>query len=290
MQEGAMSFSRIAERSGGVSSIRVMSFNILNTDANWERRARVIHNGLHELDPDIVAFQETMMIDGKDQVECVVDAGFHIVQSGDRDKVELGVSIASRWPIDRQEEIDFQVTQRQDTPSIKALIAEIAAPEPFGRLIVVNHPPDAQPERERERELQTVRVAQRLEELAANPEIHAVIMGDINAEPDSACMRYLTGKQSLEGSSVCYRSAWQRIHLDQGCHTYTPANGIYASHTWDWPFSQLDHILVRIGGNGQPTLDIAACELAFNEPVDGIWASDHFAIVADLAIPEVGQR
>jgi endonuclease/exonuclease/phosphatase family metal-dependent hydrolase len=284
-----MPFSRIAPRSGREFSIRVMSFNILNTDANWERRARVIRHGLHELDPDIVAFQETEMIDGKDQVECLVDAGFHIVQSGDRDKVELGVSIASRWPIERQEEIDFQVTGRQVTHSIKALIAEIAAPQPFGRVIVVNHPPDAQPERERERELQTVRVACRIEELAAGPETHAVIMGDINAEPDSACMRYLTGKQSLEGSSVCYRSAWQRMHPDQPCHTYTPANGIYASRTWDWPFSQLDHILVRIGGKGQPTLDIIACERAFDELVDDVWASDHFAIVADLALPKGGQ-
>ena len=285
-----MSFLKIAPRSSRASSIRLMTYNILNTDADWERRAEIIRSGLQALDPDIVAFQETMMIEGRDQIKRLVDAGFHVVQSGDRDKGELGVSIASRWPIERQEEIEFQVTDRQETPSIKALIAEVAAPEPFGRLIVVNHPPDAQPERERERELQTVRVARRIEELAANPETHAVIMGDINAEPDSACMRYLTGKQSLEGSSVCYRSAWQRIHPGEPCHTYTRANGIYASRTWDWPFSQLDHILIRVGDKGQPTLDITACELAFDEPMDEVWASDHFAVVADLAIPEAGTR
>jgi endonuclease/exonuclease/phosphatase family metal-dependent hydrolase len=285
IQEGVMAFSRIAPRSNRSSSIRVISFNILNTDTDWERRSTVISDGIHDLDPDIVAFQETVMIDGKDQVERLVDDGFHIVQTGDRDKVAMGISISSRWPIESHEEIDFHVTDRQDTPSIKALVAEIIVPEPFGRLIVVNHPPDAQPERERERELQTVRVAQRIEQRATNPEIHAVIVGDINAEPDSACIRYLTGKQSVEGSSVCYRSAWQRIHPGQPCHTYTPANGIYASRTWDWPFSQLDHILVRIGSKGQPTLNITACELAFDEPVNGIWGSDHIAVVADLTLP-----
>jgi hypothetical protein len=34
-----------------------------------------------------------------------------------------------------------------------------------------------------------------------------------------------------------------------------------------------------------PTLDIAACTLAFDEPIEGVWASDHFGVVADLAVP-----
>jgi len=40
--------------------------------------------------------------------------------------------------------------------------------------------------------------------------------------------------------------------------------------------------MVRSGEHGAP-LDVVRCELAFDRPVDGVWASDHFAVVADLA-------
>ncbi|MDQ3780276.1 MAG: hypothetical protein M3354_07010, partial [Chloroflexota bacterium] len=59
---------------------------------------------------------------------------------------------------------------------------------------------------------------------------------------------------------------------------------------WDWPFQRIDHIFVRCGERGGPTLEIAACALAFAEPVDGVWASDHFAVVADLFVPAPHER
>ena len=43
--------------------------------------------------------------------------------------------------------------------------------------------------------------------------------------------------------------------------------------------------MVRCADHG-PTLDVSACERIFEEPVEGVWASDHFGVVADLAIPE----
>ena len=32
-----------------------------------------------------------------------------------------------------------------------------------------------------------------------------------------------------------------------------------------------------------PTLDVSSCERIFDEPVDGVWASDHFGVVAELS-------
>jgi hypothetical protein len=42
--------------------------------------------------------------------------------------------------------------------------------------------------------------------------------------------------------------------------------------------------MVRSGVHG-PTLQVADCRLAFDQPVDGVWASDHFGVVADLVAP-----
>ena len=32
--------------------------------------------------------------------------------------------------------------------------------------------------------------------------------------------------------------------------------------------------------------EITSCERVFDEPSDGVWASDHFGVTADLAVPE----
>jgi endonuclease/exonuclease/phosphatase family metal-dependent hydrolase len=50
------------------------------------------------------------------------------------------------------------------------------------------------------------------------------------------------------------------------------------------PARRIDHVFVR-GDERGPTPRITACELAFAEPVGGVWASDHFGVVADLEVP-----
>jgi hypothetical protein len=41
-------------------------------------------------------------------------------------------------------------------------------------------------------------------------------------------------------------------------------------------------VFVRCTDHG-PTLDIRDCERIFDEPVDGVWGSAHFGVVADLS-------
>jgi len=45
---------------------------------------------------------------------------------------------------------------------------------------------------------------------------------------------------------------------------------------------RIDHVFVRCTDHG-PTLDIHDCERIFDEPVDGVWGSDHFGVVAGLS-------
>jgi endonuclease/exonuclease/phosphatase family metal-dependent hydrolase len=47
---------------------------------------------------------------------------------------------------------------------------------------------------------------------------------------------------------------------------------------------RIDYLLVRCGDHG-PTLPIADCRRVFDQPVEGVWASDHFGVVADLELP-----
>jgi endonuclease/exonuclease/phosphatase family metal-dependent hydrolase len=116
---------------------------------------------------------------------------------------------------------------------------------------------------------------------------HVVLAGDFNAAPDSASVRFWRGLQSLGDTSVCYRDAWESAHPGDPGHTFSPRNPLVVTGGDNWQLElgrRIDYVMVRCGDHG-PTLDVRACERIFEKPVEGVWASDHFGVVADLAIP-----
>ena len=261
---------------------RVVTLNLWGIRGDWPARRRVIAAGLRELRPDLVAFVEAITTDDYDQVVDLLGDGYHVAHQAEREPDGQGVSIASRWPIEEVHEVDLNVTPRTADFACTTLVAKITAPEPFGPLVFVNHVPSWQLQYEHERELQALAAARFVEELAGDR--HVVFAGDFTADPDSAGVRFLTGRQSLDVTSVCYRDAWESAHPGEPGETFTPGNPLV--YDWDWPFRRLDYVLVRCGEHGGPTLAISSCERIFDEPVDGVWASDHFGVVADLELPQ----
>jgi len=248
----------------------------------------VLIDGLRDLGPDLAAFQEPIKTDTYDQVVDLLGPAFYVAHHdaglvGDAN--HHGASIASRWPLGEVREVDLNLTPRTADFPCTTLIAEILAPEPVGPLLFVNHLPSWQLDFEHERELQAVAAARVVEELVAqrSSPMHVVLAGDFDADPESASVRFWCGRQSLGGMSVCYRDAWESAHPGDPGHTFTPLNPLVADP--DWPFRRIDYILVRCGEHGGPTLEICGCARIFDEPVDGVWASDHFGVAADLAVP-----
>jgi endonuclease/exonuclease/phosphatase family metal-dependent hydrolase len=283
-----MSVSSISSRGRGSGvPIRLYTHNIWGRHGDWPARRMVLIEGIHALDPDLITLQETIVLDDYDQVADLLGDGWHIAHSRERAPDGTGISIASRWPITAVHEPGLNVTPRTGDFDCTAIIAEIDAPAPFGPFLLVNHFPDYQVDHERERELQTVLVARAIEDRIARQPTHVLLSGDLDAEPDAASLRFLSGKQSLDGISVCYRSAWDAVHPGEPGGTFVAANPLAPD---DWPYQRIDHILIRCGEHGGPTLRIAGCELAFNEPVGNVWASDHFGLVADfLSVSDQGQ-
>jgi endonuclease/exonuclease/phosphatase family metal-dependent hydrolase len=279
-----MAVSTIPERrAASADHVRLLTHNIWGREGHWDDRRRALIDGLDELRPDLVALQETILTDVYDQAVDILGSGFRVVHSRVREENGSGITIGSRWPIANARELDLKVVSpRTDAFACTTLIAEIQAPPPVGPLLVVNHFPDYQVDHEVERERQTVIAARALEAMHAANARHVLWAGDLDAEPDAASLRFLSGKQSLDGISVCYRNAWDSAHPGEPGHTFTPLNPLAPA---DWPFRRIDHIFVRCGAHGGPTLRTSACELAFGEPIDGVWASDHFGLVADLALP-----
>jgi endonuclease/exonuclease/phosphatase family metal-dependent hydrolase len=274
--------------------VRVATLNIWGRRGAWEERRRVLVEGFRELGPDLVAFQEAVVNDGYDQVTDILGPGYHVAHQREReahrrDSTEdgQGVSIASRWPFGEVREVNLDVTPRTGDFAHTTLLAEVLAPEPIGPLLFVNHLPSWQLTFEHERELQTVAAARATERLLRRRSMHVVLAGDLDATPDSAGVRFWRGLQSLDGTSVCYRDAWGSTHPGEPGHTFTPANPLVSAENGDWALElgrRIDYVFVRCVEHG-PTLEVVSCECVFDEPVDGVWASEHFGVVADLAVP-----
>jgi endonuclease/exonuclease/phosphatase family metal-dependent hydrolase len=263
--------------------MRVVTLNLLAPDqAEYERRRPVLAAGLRALEADVVALQETVWDTEEDQAAELLGPGFHVARHSGRSPDGVGAVLASRWPLGEVREVDLRLTPRAaDFPWCAAVLAEVLAPAPLGPLLVVHHKPSYQWGYGIERERQAVRTAREVEAVVAGR--HVVVLGDFDDRPESASLRFWTGRQSLDGTSVAYRDAWASVHGDAPGPTFDPGNPLHAQ---DEPGldrgRRLDYVLVRCGGHG-PTLRIADCRRVFDRPVDGVWASDHYGVLADLA-------
>jgi endonuclease/exonuclease/phosphatase family metal-dependent hydrolase len=274
----------------GTGTVRVVTINLWGRHGSWADRQAVLADGLRELEPDLVALQESIKTADFDQVVELLGDQFDVIHGTGREADGVGASIASRWPIGPVQEADLHVTPRtEDFPWCKVLAAEIDAPQPLGPLVFVHHKPVWQAGRELERELQAVASARFVEGFVGGRDVHVLVAGDFDATPDSGSLRFWTGRQSLDGVSVRYDDAWETIHGTAPGHTFTPENPMVTSgdsvREFGWPYERgrrIDYVLVRCGDHG-PTLDVTECARILDEPVGGVWPSDHFGVMADFA-------
>jgi len=275
----------MADDGAGAGRIRVLTLNLLSSQhANWERRRPVLIDGLRTLRPDVVAFQETVWGNGYDQAADLLGPDFQVARHSGRSADGVGAATASRWPLGTIRELDLHLTARTaDFPWCAAVVAEVLAPPPLGPLLFVHHKPNWQ--YGYERELQAVTTARFVEELLAHRGLHVVLAGDFDDPPEAASIRFWTGRQSLDGTSVRYEDAWEVDHPGEPGQTFSPCNPLVGAGAMSLERGRrIDDIMVRCGSHG-PTLDVAACWLVFDRPVGGVRASDHFGLVADLQLP-----
>jgi endonuclease/exonuclease/phosphatase family metal-dependent hydrolase len=270
-----------------LETLRVITLNLLAPDqADWDRRREVIRSGLRELRPDVVALQETVWGNDYDQASDLLGPDYEIARHASRSADGVGAVLASRWSFGSIREVDLHVTERvDDLPWAAAVTAEVRLPEPFGLTLLAHHKPTYQVGYARERELQAVASARFVETQLAGRNLHVILLGDFDDTPDSASLRFLTGRQSLDGLSVAYRDAWEATHPGEPGHTFTPSNPLVRDGEWSQELGRrIDYVLVRCGIRG-PSLQIANCHRIFDQAVNGVWASDHFGVLADFGVP-----
>jgi endonuclease/exonuclease/phosphatase family metal-dependent hydrolase len=111
----------------------------------------------------------------------------------------------------------------------------------------------------------------------ANP----ILTGDFNAEPDSDEIRLLGGhKTAPPVPGLILIDAW--LYADEAARPWTWDRRNPAVAATGEPNARIDYVFLGQRTANELTPRVRTASLAGNSPVDGVWPSDHAAVVAEL--------
>jgi len=258
---------------------RVATFNIWNRQGAWDKRLPVIRDGLSALDADVIGLQEVLAFgDLPSQAdEIAAGLGWNVYHAPAWDVgggLTFGNAILSPHRLFDTACLALPSPPGLDTRS--AVFARVDAPH--GPIPVFVTHLTVQFHLCHMRCQQVVALADHVARLAPVGQPPPVVLDDFNASPDSDEIRFLRGLTSLDGRSVYFADCWAVAAAGPGA-TYDRRNP-YALRSHE-PSNRIDYVFVR-GPDAHLRGEPIAARLALDQPIGGVWPSDHFAVVADI--------
>jgi endonuclease/exonuclease/phosphatase family metal-dependent hydrolase len=271
---------------------RVATLNCWNVSEPLAERMALIRTELATLRPDVVALQEIIVRrDGFDQAALILaDLGYEWVFGAafrwdegdpllppDSDRGDaFGNVIAARLPIRVSMLRALPGAETGERRSILAARIET----PTGTLPVFTTHLNWKFDHGVVRERQVAAVAALVSEWCRDGDLPPVLMGDLNAEPESTEIRFLCGLTSLDGRSVYFQDAW-RIAGEGAGFTWDNRNRFAALARE--PPRRIDYVLVGLPNARTGQGAIESARLAFTEPRGDVFPSDHFGLTVTIA-------
>ncbi len=259
-------------------TLRVASLNIWNRMGPWDDRLAAIVHGVGKIAPDILGLQEVVTWPGTFEQGVILGAALKMnVHFGRHPDSEfpMGNAIASKFPLENAQTFPLP---HEGTDERRSLVfAEVVTP--FGKVPVFTTHLNWKLHEGHVREVQIRFVADMIAKLAPLSGFPPILVGDMNAEADSDEMRFLRGLTRLGGRSVYFADCYG-VHGRMPGYTYSRANPFAA--VFREPNRRIDYIFVR-GPNEEGKGEPLSAEVAFDEPVNGVFGSDHFGLVAEIS-------
>jgi len=265
--------------------MRVATWNVWGRYGPWHNRQPIIEANLRAIDADIVCLQEAWEDELLSQPAALAAAlGMNHVyeRAFVMNGAWSGNAVLSRWPIVRHvaEELPMQGGGASDTDDGErrvVVFAEIDGPR--GSFQVFCTHLSWRADWSGVRQAQVAEVCRFVRSFSPRS-FPAILCGDLNAPPDADEIRMLTGQAAVPVPGVIFRDAWATAGPDSGGATVAARNPFNAA-TLE-PDSRIDYVLVgwpKLGGRGHVRRAFVAGDQPGNE---GLFPSDHFAVVADL--------
>ena len=272
--------------------MRVATLNLWGAREPLSRRLEVAAAGLGSLAPDVVMVQEVRAGDGltntAERLAALLGAGWRAAYAtalaggpgtfgAGSPAGEEGLAILSRHAIvDRREQElpDARPTERRILLSARVDLGPAAV---WCHTTHLHYRLGDGVARER----QVVAIDDAVRAIGSGPHILA---GDFNAAPDCDEIRFLAGRTTLAGRRAVWQDAFARARPGERGDTWTRRNPYVAELAWLEPERRIDYVFVSPearDGVGR----VRDARVILSEPEgDGVWASDHFGLAADVDV------
>ncbi|MBO0814671.1 MAG: endonuclease/exonuclease/phosphatase family protein [Actinobacteria bacterium] len=264
--------------------IRVLSWNLWWRHGPWQRRRQAIEATLAEVGPDVCGLQEVwggprenLAADLAERLGmhwCWADADkWH---DSDGEELSIGNAILSRWPITVQAQTPLPA---EGLAEERRVAAHALIDAPGGAFPMFTTHLTYGPGRSQVRTAQARALAGFVAGHTGPGSYPPVVTGDLNAEPGADELRLLGGLLTAPAvDGLVLIDAWRYAGPGDPGYTWDHRNGYQDRSVI--PDSRIDYILVGLPRQGRGK--VRSASLAGTAPVDGVWPSDHFAVVAEL--------
>lgn len=260
------------------TTLKVLTWNVWWRFGPWKERIDAIAKSLIEIDADVIALQEVWRDkDTNFAAEMAAKLGFHYVYENCMDVGDLGFgnAILSRWPI-TQNDVTTLYGQEQTGETRRAMFAEIDGPR--GKIPFFSTHLNWQLDQSHIRQKQVADLAVFIDGKPALKFPH-ILCGDFNADPDAEEMRMLTGFAATPVEGLVFHDAWRVGGDGSEGMTWDNTNSFVAM---DYePDRRIDYVLVGLPA-AKGAGHIVDCKIVGNNPVNEVYPSDHFAVLAEL--------
>lgn len=277
--------------------MRIMTWNVQGRVGEWAGRHAALRSWIEQTAPDVLTLQESWVEpDGTTQAARLgEELGLHSVTAADLAGFErypeatywVVNAVLSRWPL-TIERLRPLPDEKGEPTWRHVLVTRVHRPtDEGGPFIAAGTHLEHGLENSARRSVQMTALVGHLadtlgDETRRRESLPAILAGDLNCTPESDEYRRATGLAAGAVPNFTLVDAWSAAGNTDPGHTWSAANPLVPRRAIH-PHRRLDYVMVstpRRPGAGH----VSHCTLAGTSAAEGVWASDHFAVVAEVAM------
>ena len=263
-----------ADAANDVKVLRLWTFNLLNpsnplaSGADVHTRTKIVVDAIKAEQPDMIAFQEVVQSGQVPNRARFIagETGYHWEwhQTYSIVLYDEGIAVLSRHPI---LETRTRKLPHKDLVLFDRYVLGARVDTPAGEVdFYCTHMTAGGSDSE-----SADQAVEAWSFMSAESEgVPAFLAGDLNAEPDTAAMRFLRGDEPRDGKTGDLTDLWLATRPEDPGFTISPGN----------PHDRIDYIYASTAA--MESFEPASCRLIFDERVDGAFASDHIGVACEL--------